>query len=135
MAFRMFHPEIEVTAECPSEEAFFQAWEHLGWRRLGAAEAYAADILGRSVRDVREDVTVDELKRLTRSRGYAPAKGNKKDDHLAAFTSTFGDSPKTDYVVPDEEPTPGFVPNANDPAASYDGLPDSSALPTDPQES
>lgn len=133
MTFRMYHPEIEATAECPSEEAFQQLWEGLGWRRLGSAEVYASDILGRPVTNV-GDLKVDELKRLIRYRGFELPAGNKRDDQIAAYKSIFEGEPQTDYVTLVEEPTPGFVPDVNNPARVAE-LPDTSGLPSEPQES
>ena len=134
MSFRMYHPEVSATAECPSEEAFQQSWEHLGWRRLGAAETFASDILGKAVTNV-DDLQVPELERLIRYRGHALPKGNKKADRVEALKSIFEGQPTTDYITVAEEPTPGFVPGVNDPARGLDeaALPDSSGLPSDPQ--
>lgn len=134
MSFRMYHPEIEATAECPSEEAFQQAWEHLGWRPLKPEFAFAQDILGHAVR-TNDDLKVDDLKRLIRYRGYELPSGNKKADFEAAYLSTFGDEPVTDPADDVRPPTEGFVPDANNPARSVDAeLPDTSGLPVQPQE-
>lgn len=134
MSFRMYHPDVEATAVCPSEEAFQQSWEHLGWRRLGAAEAFASDILGRPVTDVSK-LQVPELERLIRYRGHELPKGTKKDDRIKTLLSIFEGEPLTDYVSVQEEPTPGFIAGVNDPARGVDvaDLPDTSGLPSEPQ--
>lgn len=131
MSFRMYHPEVQATAECPSEEAFLQSWEHLGWKRLGAAEAFASDILGSPVTDVSK-LTVPQLDRLIKYRGHELPKSDKKADRVDAFKSIFEGQPLTDYISMPEEPTPGFIAGVNDPSYDPHAPADSSGLPSEP---
>lgn len=136
MSFRMYHPDVDATAMCPDEAAFFQAWEPRGWKKLGEAEAFAGDILGRTITDLDKDLKVDEVKYLIKYRGHELPSSNAKGDQLKVLRSLFTEEPATEVAAPQLDPSPGFIPDANNPAR---GLlletPDTTNLPVEPQES
>ena len=82
---KIYHPEIEVTAES-SEEAFTQVWAPRGWERLDDTVAAVGETLGVNVSSL-DQLTKSQLHEYGASAGLAVSGSMTKDELIQAIQS------------------------------------------------